>query len=155
MLEEKFKELSCDDDGGIVIGLMATCDDGGIVIGLMATCDDGGIVIGPMSANEPVSIDFAIQGEKIGSAFAESNPGQPTDFTSWGTTSDLLLKPEIMAPGHAIMSSVRTSDPNQHNGYESEDKRITLTSKDAKYARSDDRFRHSWKIEQTLWACFF
>ncbi|MEH7308471.1 immunoglobulin-like domain-containing protein [Neobacillus drentensis] len=95
MLEGKFKELSCDDDGGIVIG--------------------------PMSANDPVSIDFAIQGEKIGSAFAESNPGQPTDFTSWGTTSDLLLKPEIMAPGHAIMSSVRTIDPNQHNGYESED----------------------------------
>ncbi|WP_088042610.1 immunoglobulin-like domain-containing protein [Bacillus sp. EAC] len=107
-LQAVFDELSCGG-GGIGIG-----------IGPMDTCGGGGIDIGPMSA-EPVSIDFTIGNEKIGSAFAESNPGQPTDFTSWGTTSDLLLKPEIMAPGHAIVSSVRTGDANKHNGYESED----------------------------------
>jgi subtilisin family serine protease len=67
------------------------------------------------------SIKFKITDEQKGSAFAESNPGHPTDFTSWGTTSDLLLKPEVMAPGHAIVSSVRTSDTSKNNGYESED----------------------------------
>jgi len=107
-LENKFTELACGNGGGPVIGPWATC--GG-----------GGIDIGPLGATEPISIEFSIQDEKISSAFAESNPGQPTDFTSWGTTSDLLLKPEIMAPGHAIVSSVRTGDVNQHNGYESED----------------------------------
>ncbi|WP_179887058.1 Ig-like domain-containing protein [Bacillus sp. AFS088145] len=67
------------------------------------------------------TIKFKITDEKLGSAFAESNSGQPTDFTSWGTTSDLLLKPEVMAPGHAIVSSVRTADTSKHNAYESED----------------------------------
>ncbi len=67
------------------------------------------------------TIKFKIADEKLGSAFSESNPGQPTDFTSWGTTSDLLLKPEVMAPGHAIVSSVRTADTSKHNAYESED----------------------------------
>lgn len=67
------------------------------------------------------TINFKITDEKTGSAFSESNPGQPTDFTSWGTTSDLLLKPEVMAPGHAIVSSVRTADTSKHNAYESED----------------------------------
>ncbi len=66
-------------------------------------------------------IDFQQWTDTLGSAFTESNPGQPTDFTSWGTTSDLLLKPEIMAPGHAIYSSVRTTDATKHNAYENED----------------------------------
>lgn len=67
------------------------------------------------------TINFKITDEKTGSAFSESNSGQPTDFTSWGTTSDLLLKPEVMAPGHAIVSSVRTADTSKNNAYESED----------------------------------
>jgi subtilisin family serine protease len=67
------------------------------------------------------TIKFKITDEKLGSAFSESNPGHPTDFTSWGTTSDLLLKPEVMAPGHAIVSSVRTKDTSKNNAYESED----------------------------------
>lgn len=101
-----------------------SCGGGGIDIGPLSTCG-GGIDIGPLDAGDPtstpVSIPFKIRGEKIGSAFSESNPGQPTDFTSWGTTSDLLLKPEVMAPGHAIVSSVRTADTSKHNAYESED----------------------------------
>ena len=35
--------------------------------------------------------------------------GLPTDFSSWGTTSDLTMKPEIAAPGGAIFSS---TDPS-------------------------------------------
>lgn len=107
-LQAVFDELSCGGGGGIGIGPL--------------TCGGGGIGIGPLDeTTNPVSINFKIRDEKLSSAFSESNPGQPTDFTSWGTTSDLLLKPEVMAPGHAIVSSVRTGDASKHNAYESED----------------------------------
>ncbi|SEO88102.1 immunoglobulin-like domain-containing protein [Paenibacillus sp. OV219] len=92
----------------------------------------GGIDIGPLSGvdigidlpPEPgasATLPMYIETDETSSAFEASAPGSPTDFSSWGTTSDLLLKPEIMAPGHKIVSSVRTSDPNVHNAYESED----------------------------------
>ncbi len=108
------------EDGKALDDLLSCGGGGGPVIGPLGTCD-GGPVIGPLDATTQKSIQFKINDEKVSSAFAESNPGQPTDFTSWGTTSDLLLKPEVMAPGHAIYSSVRTSDTTKHNAYESED----------------------------------
>jgi|GEM_PF-277219 len=40
--------------------------------------------------------------------------GQPCDFSSWGTTSDLWIKPEIMAPGGNIYSA---TSPNFSSGY--------------------------------------
>ncbi|WP_129689905.1 Ig-like domain-containing protein [Gottfriedia acidiceleris] len=76
--------------------------------------------IGGLAVVAPKPLTLKITNEKIGSAFSESNPGEPTDFTSWGTTSDLLLKPEIMAPGHAIYSSVRVT-ADKHDTYENED----------------------------------
>lgn len=39
--------------------------------------------------------------------------GQPSDFSSWGTTSDLYIKPEIAAPGGNIYSS---TDPSISGG---------------------------------------
>ena len=54
--------------------------------------------------------DFGIVGapstwpESLSVAACNSS-GVPTDFSSWGTTSDLKLKPEIMAPGYNIYSS--------------------------------------------------
>ena len=39
--------------------------------------------------------------------------GEPSDFSSWGTTSDLRIKPEITAPGGNIYSSV---DPAMESG---------------------------------------
>ncbi|PEL08226.1 Ig-like domain-containing protein [Bacillus sp. AFS017336] len=87
---------------------------GGIGIG------GGGPLSGPLAVVAPKPLTIKISNEKLTSAFSESNPGQPTDFTSWGTTSDLLLKPEIMAPGHAIYSSVRVT-ADKHNTYENED----------------------------------
>ncbi|PGS48707.1 immunoglobulin-like domain-containing protein [Bacillus sp. AFS041924] len=113
-----FSFISYED--GKALDDILSCGDGGPVIGPLNTCG-GGPVIGPLDATSQKSIKFKINDEKVSSAFAESNPGQPTDFTSWGTTSDLLLKPEVMAPGHAIVSSVRTADTNKHNAYESED----------------------------------
>lgn len=38
--------------------------------------------------------------------------GQPSDFSSWGSTSDLFMKPEIAAPGGNIYSS---TDPSISN----------------------------------------
>ncbi|PFH87760.1 Ig-like domain-containing protein [Bacillus sp. AFS088145] len=73
-----------------------------------------------LAANAPNPLTLKITNDKLGSGFQESNAGEPTDFTSWGTTSDLLLKPEIMAPGHAIYSSVRES-ADRHDTYETED----------------------------------
>ncbi|REE78569.1 S-layer family protein [Paenibacillus taihuensis] len=81
---------------------------------------DIGIDLPPEPGAAPV-LQMYIETDETSSAFAASNPGSPTDFSSWGTTSDLLLKPEVMAPGHKIVSSVRISDPNVHNAYESED----------------------------------
>lgn len=109
-----FSLISHADGMKIKEAIMATQGGGG----------DIGIGIGisnRLTLSDTPSIEMRIVSESSGAAFTESNPGQPTDFSSWGTTSDLLLKPEIMAPGHAIMSSVRTSDPDQTNGYESED----------------------------------
>ncbi|MEH6938285.1 immunoglobulin-like domain-containing protein [Bacillus sp. JJ664] len=108
------------DDGKALEDKLTCGGGGGIDIGPLSTCG-GGPVIGPLDATTQKSIKFKINDETVGSAFAESNPGQPTDFTSWGTTSDLLLKPEVMAPGHAIYSSVRTADTTKHNAYENED----------------------------------
>ncbi|MEH7402228.1 immunoglobulin-like domain-containing protein [Gottfriedia acidiceleris] len=108
------------EDGKALDDILSCGGGDGPVIGPLSTCG-GGPVIGPLDATTQKSIKFKINDEKVSSAFAESNPGQPTDFTSWGTTSDLLLKPEVMAPGHAIVSSVRTADTNKHNAYESED----------------------------------
>lgn len=108
------------DDGKALDDLLSCGGGDGPVIGPLSTCG-GGPVIGPLDGTTQKSIKFKITEEKVSSAFAESNPGQPTDFTSWGTTSDLLLKPEVMAPGHAIYSSVRTSDTTKHNAYENED----------------------------------
>jgi subtilisin family serine protease len=49
------------------------------------------------------------EGEIFVSAEAELLPaaggGEPSDFSSWGTTSDLKMKPEITAPGGNIYSS--------------------------------------------------
>ncbi|KAB5529010.1 minor extracellular protease vpr [Coniochaeta sp. 2T2.1] len=33
------------------------------------------------------------------------NPGVPSDFTSWGATYDLTLKPDIAAPGYRVLST--------------------------------------------------
>ncbi|SDX95957.1 immunoglobulin-like domain-containing protein [Paenibacillus sp. CF384] len=118
-----FSFISYEDGMKLKEAILANIEVGG---------GGGGIDIGPLDigievpggSEEPAplpSIQISIASEEIGSAFDESNPGQPTDFTSWGTTSDLLLKPEVMAPGHAILSSVRTSDPNVNNAYEKED----------------------------------
>ncbi|USK36640.1 S8 family serine peptidase (plasmid) [Bacillus sp. F19] len=85
--------------------------------------NSGGIGPGPgpgSYAATPKPVKFTITNDKLGSGFRESNAGQPTDFTSWGTTSDLLLKPEVMAPGHAIYSSVRVA-ADKHNTYENQD----------------------------------
>ena len=58
---------------------------------------DYGIVGSPSTWNEALSIA------------ACNSSGVPTDFTSWGTTSDLRLKPELMAPGYSIYSSYGSS----------------------------------------------
>ena len=114
-----FSFISYDD--GKALEAKLTCGGGdGPVIGPLSTCG-GGPVIGPLDTSSQKTIKFKITDETVGSAFIESNPGQPTDFTSWGTTSDLLLKPEVMAPGHAIYSSVRTADTTKNNAYENED----------------------------------
>jgi subtilisin family serine protease len=71
---------------------------------------------GPAPENmNNMTVDAGIQS----SPFTESGPGQPTDFSSWGTTSDLLVKPQIMAPGLNIVSSI-TSKEGQPDPYESE-----------------------------------
>ena len=63
---------------------------------LIAAADENGI--GTLHVNE----DLAICG----------NPtyGTMSDFSSWGTTSDLAIKPMITAPGGMVYSSVNTSD---------------------------------------------
>lgn len=38
--------------------------------------------------------------------FQDSSSGRMSDFSSWGTTSDLKLKPEITAPGGDIYSTL-------------------------------------------------
>lgn len=79
------------------------------------------------------AIPITIVSDVEGSAFSASNPGQPTDFTSWGTTSDLNLKPDIMAPGHVIVSSIRSSDPAIANGADNAYEQESGTSMAAPY----------------------
>ena len=50
-----------------------------------------------------VATDSSIKPNEVG--------GEPSDFTSWGTTAGLTIKPEIMAPGGNIFSS------RNHNSY--------------------------------------
>ncbi|WP_164545714.1 immunoglobulin-like domain-containing protein [Paenibacillus albus] len=122
-MELPFSFLSYEDGTTLEAALASMGGGGG---------GGGGIGIDPFSGAdigidlppEPGStkkLSMYIETDETSSAFAASNPGSPTDFSSWGTTSDLLLKPEVMAPGHKIVSSVRTSDPKVHNAYESED----------------------------------
>ena len=59
----------------------------------------------PMAAAGTGSVYIAAEPELI----EVSGGGEPTDFSSWGSPSDLSIKPEITAPGGAIYSS---TDPS-------------------------------------------
>lgn len=63
-------------------------------------------------------IKIAINSENEAGAFDNSNPGEPTSFSSWGTNGDLSLKPDIMAPGQAIYSAIRSTKKGVENEYE-------------------------------------
>ena len=75
-----------------------------------------------MATDPSITIPFVFILKEYGDAMAEAgtgsifiateegvfdNPtgGEPSDFSSWGTTSDLAMKPEITAPGGLIYSS--------------------------------------------------
>ena len=45
-------------------------------------------------------------GEEYVGKFKDAYSGQMSDFSSWGVTPDLKLKPEITAPGGNIYSTI-------------------------------------------------
>ena len=80
---------------------------------------DGNITVPAVSIALDYGSTLAEAGE--GQIFISAEPelidalggGQPSEFSSWGTTSDLKIKPEITAPGGNIYSS---TDPSISGG---------------------------------------
>ena len=77
------------------------CGAGNNLGGYMPTFDiDNGLVSTPSTLSAALSVAASLNNASAGPA---------VDYSSWGTTSDLAIKPEIMAPGDNITAA---TDPN-------------------------------------------
>ena len=56
---------------------------------------DNGVVASPSTLGGSLSV----------AASSNSSSATPTSYSSWGTTADLSIKPEIMAPGDNIRAT--------------------------------------------------
>jgi minor extracellular serine protease Vpr len=88
-----------------------TGNDPAITIPVVAiTAADGATLSAAISAG-PASLTWTPDSEYFGNA---DTPGLISSFSSWGTASDLTLKPDIAAPGGNIRS---TWPHQQHDGH--------------------------------------
>lgn len=76
-----------------------TDDDVGL-IGLI-TADAGKAIIETVKAGGNVTADFSLNPEQVVGLEYPAG-GRPNTFTSWGTSNDLDIKPDIAAPGGQV-----------------------------------------------------
>lgn len=76
-----------------------TDDDVGL-IGLI-TADAGEAIIETVKAGGNVTADFSLNPEQVVGLEYPAG-GRPNTFTSWGTSNDLQIKPDIAAPGGQV-----------------------------------------------------
>ncbi|MBQ3938142.1 MAG: S8 family serine peptidase [Clostridia bacterium] len=67
---------------------------------------DDGVTSTPASMPEALCV----------AASSDSSAATPTSYSSWGTTSDLRIKPEIMAPGDNINAAIGTGSYGTKSG---------------------------------------
>lgn len=78
-------------------------EEEGSLIGLISK-KAGEAIIKTIQGGGNVTVDFSVNPEKpVGLEYPAG--GRPNDFTSWGGTHDLQIKPDIAAPGGNIFST--------------------------------------------------
>ncbi len=87
--------IVCDNTSGELVSMQT----GGLIPSVFISRENG-----ERMRKEEVK-EVTVSGEFIGK-FTDASSGKMSDFSSWGTTLDLLLKPEITAPGGDIYSTL-------------------------------------------------
>lgn len=79
------------------------------------TDEDGRALVDALVANANEKIRFKAGRTKIAAIPSTSNPGQVVAGSSWGVTPELVLKPDITAPGSGILSTGYQNDSSYVN----------------------------------------
>jgi len=97
-------------DAPIVMGSVEPRDD---AFALMISFEDGNALRQALAAGDNVSLEFS------GELLLTDNPtgGRVSNFSSYGLTPDLQLKPDIGAPGGAIYSAVPLTEDQPLRNY--------------------------------------
>lgn len=82
-----------------VDGALVSMATGGLIPCVFISKNDGEFMCKAAEKTIQISEDY------IG-AFSDAYSGKMSDFSSWGTTQDLQIKPEITAPGGEIYSTI-------------------------------------------------
>ena len=100
------KEANAKKNGAIAMivydntsGELVSMQTGGLIPSVFISRGNGQILLNEVKKEITVSEDFIDQ-------FSDASSGKMSDFSSWGTTLDLKLKPEITAPGGDIYSTL-------------------------------------------------
>ncbi|KAH6693713.1 subtilase [Plectosphaerella plurivora] len=82
----------------------ATTEEGSLIA--LITASAGEAIVKTIAAGGNVTVDFSLNPDTpVGLEYPAG--GRPNDFTSWGGTYDLQIKPDIAAPGGSIFSTYR------------------------------------------------
>lgn len=100
------KEANAKKNGAIAMivydntsGELVSMQTGGLIPSVFISRENGQILLNEAEKKITISGDFIDQ-------FSDASSGKMSDFSSWGTTLDLKLKPEITAPGGDIYSTL-------------------------------------------------
>ncbi|KAH7303927.1 minor extracellular protease vpr [Stachybotrys elegans] len=82
----------------------------------MITNDAGRAIINTILAGGNVTADFSLDPNTNYVGIWNSLGGKPSQFTSWGPTFDLAIKPDIAAPGGRILSTYMDGEYREFSG---------------------------------------
>jgi lactocepin len=121
-------------------------NQGGWAIPFMKiSAQDGNAFEAALQSGAPVTINVAQSSKK-----EDPEMGRMTDFTSWGTTPSLELKPEITAPGGKIYSTLQNNEYGVMSGTSMAAPHVAGGSALVQqYLQSDNRFKNLTAGERT------
>lgn len=106
--------IICDNVDGDLVNMSISESDGVNLTSAFISKAAGDAMIAAIDAGKTVTLKWVNPEDEL---IAYEKGGQMSEFTSWGATPGLELKPEITAPGGNIWSSVFDTSYKQGSGY--------------------------------------